>query len=236
MRMLKMGISGLLDHLIVFIFVVVYPSWAGYRFLQVKRGSKTLPVAYLEAAVGQWLVTLLVLAWIGVSGRVMADIGLRLDYTWSMIISLIVTAGGMAFFVIQAWTLTRSEDTRQEVRRQVKKVSPIMPRTMPQLGGFLLLAISAGICEEILFRGFLIDYLDRYFSLVTAFLGSSIIFGLAHAYQGPKGMLQAAVAGAVFAGLYLFSGSLLAPILLHIVVDIHGGWAGYYVSRASARD
>lgn len=222
-----------MDHLIVLLFVIVYPGWAGYRFRQVKRGSKTLPAAYFESAAGQWAVTLLTLAWVGLSGRVVADIGLAMDFSWSMLIALILTGGGIAFFIFQGWALTRNEEAQQQVRQQIRRVSPIMPRTLPHLGGFMILAITAGICEEILFRGFLIDYLTYYFNVVTAFFLSSIVFGLAHAYQGPRGMMQAMIAGAIFAALYLFSGSLLAPILLHIVVDIHGGWSGYYVSRST---
>ena len=47
-------------------------------------------------------------------------------------------------------------------------------------------------------------------------------------------MLQGLAAGLIFAALFIFTGSLLVPILLHIAVDLHGGWASYYVLRKAA--
>lgn len=45
-------------------------------------------------------------------------------------------------------------------------------------------------------------------------------FGLAHAYQGPAGVLTTGVLGGVLAAVYLQSGSLLLPMALHTVIDL----------------
>lgn len=218
-----------MDHIIVVIFVIAYPVWSGYRFRQVKHRSKRREVAYMESAAGQWGLVALVLLYMLIVGRDMAEIGLSMHLDWKMAIALMATGAIVVFFCYQGWLLTKSTEAQHKVRQQVRRISPIIPRNFRQLAGFILLAITAGICEEILFRGFLINYLNMYTNIYSAALVSSIVFGIAHAYQGPRGILQGMIAGIVFAGLYLFSGSLLAPIVLHAIVDIHGGWAGYYV-------
>ena len=55
---------------------------------------------------------------------------------------------------------------------------------------------------------------------VALILAAAVMFGLAHAYQGITGMVATGLAGAVFCVLYVRTGSLTAPILLHMLVDV----------------
>ena len=76
-----------------------------------------------------------------------------------------------------------------------------------------------------IFRGFLIAYLMA--ALGTPFwvaaVLSSVVFGLAHAYQGPAGIPRVALLGGLFALLYGMTGSVLVPIVAHAVMDITSG-------------
>jgi membrane protease YdiL (CAAX protease family) len=83
-------------------------------------------------------------------------------------------------------------------------------------------AISAGICEEIVFRGWLLSTLHSALRLdgTALVLVAAALFGLAHSYQGITGMILTAFAGAVFCALYVATGSLLVPIALHILIDL----------------
>jgi membrane protease YdiL (CAAX protease family) len=87
---------------------------------------------------------------------------------------------------------------------------------------WIVVAISAGVCEEIVFRGWLLSTMHGVLHLqgATLLLVAAILFGLAHSYQGVSGMLLTAFAGALFCGLYVATGSLLMPILLHILIDV----------------
>ena len=49
---------------------------------------------------------------------------------------------------------------------------------------------------------------------------AAVAFGLAHAYQGGVGILTTGVLGGIMAALYLETGSLLLPVLLHAVIDL----------------
>jgi membrane protease YdiL (CAAX protease family) len=74
-----------------------------------------------------------------------------------------------------------------------------------------------------LFRGFLLRYLHAFpwgIDVTQALLLSSIIFALQHLYQGWGGVLGSTVIGFVFGLLYLLSGSLLLPIIIHAALDL----------------
>lgn len=68
---------------------------------------------------------------------------------------------------------------------------------------------------------------SRWVAPPLAILGSVVLFGLAHAYQGPRGMARTGAIGLVLAGLYAATGTLLAPMALHTVLDVTSGTLGY---------
>ena len=90
---------------------------------------------------------------------------------------------------------------------------------------FDAVSVTAGVCEEVIFRGFLIAYLMAALGAPfwVAGLLSSVIFGFAHAYQGPAGIPRTAAVGGMLAILYGLTGSLWAPIVAHAVIDITSG-------------
>lgn len=101
-----------------------------------------------------------------------------------------------------------------------------------KLAGWLSLA--AGVNEELFFRALipalLVGLLGAELSLVALII-STILFGIAHAYQGIGGMLATAVVGAIFLTIFVATGSLWLAILIHILLDFRGtvtlSWAAY---------
>ena len=91
----------------------------------------------------------------------------------------------------------------------------------------IILSISAGVCEELLFRGYLIWYITEFSSMLLAIILSSLLFGLAHSYQGWKGVVQSGISGLVLAVIYVVTGSLWIPIALHIIGDTYSGMVGW---------
>jgi hypothetical protein len=112
-------------------------------------------------------------------------------------------------------------------KMNVSEASVYLPRTRDDFMWFILLSISAGICEELLFRGFLMWYINEFSSILLAIIFSSILFGLAHSYQGRKGVIQSGLTGLVLAVIYVSTGSLWIPIALHIVGDAYSGTLGW---------
>lgn len=100
-------------------------------------------------------------------------------------------------------------------------IGPLIPRTRGELPYGAGLAVSAGVFEETMFRLAMPALL---FGIVPdaalAFGGSVLLFGALHLYQKWVGVLASTLLGVVFTALYVLSGSLVLPIVLHVLVDL----------------
>lgn len=107
-----------------------------------------------------------------------------------------------------------------------------IPRTPIELLFFLGMAITAGFCEELVFRG----YLQRQFSAWTgsvagAVLIQAVLFGICHGYKDRLGMVIAIIYGGILGGLALWRRSLRPGMLAHGWVDSFGGIVGYLITK-----
>ena len=89
------------------------------------------------------------------------------------------------------------------------------------LAGFLVVVVA--ICEEVIFRGYLILRLSEVTrSTAAGVLLSAFIFSLGHGYEGSAGVVTVGVMGLIFAVVYLWRGSLIAPMVMHFLQDFIG--------------
>ena len=86
-------------------------------------------------------------------------------------------------------------------------------------GGIVLLALLAGIAEELLFRGVVQVWLAERFPLWLALAGASLLFGVGHWLSLSYAVLAAAI-GAYLGLVFVITGDLLAPIVAHAVYDV----------------
>jgi len=103
----------------------------------------------------------------------------------------------------------------------------LFPRSAPELVIYIVLSLTAALCEEFIFRGFVIAALFRagLSGLAVVFL-SSLMFGLAHLYQGKGGSVGTGILGTLFAVTRIAYHSLFPVVVWHAVVDIVAGIAG----------
>jgi uncharacterized protein len=109
--------------------------------------------------------------------------------------------------------------------RESGEVSALLPITPAERVAWILVACSVGICEEVVFRGYLQSWLRWLTS--SASLGvvlQALLFGLAHAEQGLSGVALAALYAVGFGSLAYARNSLIPGILAHIGVDLCAGW------------
>lgn len=100
-------------------------------------------------------------------------------------------------------------------------IKSLLPRERGELKFGAGLALTAGVVEELLFRLAMPAVIFGVTgSGILSFLLAAVIFGLLHIYQGPQGMFFAFVLGLVFTALYLLSGSIVLPILVHALIDL----------------
>ena len=72
----------------------------------------------------------------------------------------------------------------KDASKQIEPLRALLPHDSRELQTFCALSITAGVCEELLYRGFLIVFLSSAFGVLPAVALSSLVFGIAHAYQG----------------------------------------------------
>lgn len=115
----------------------------------------------------------------------------------------------------------RISATAARWRKLLPDFSALIPVTTRERLVWVLVAVSAGVCEEIVFRGWLLSILHGPLKLngTVLVVVAAGIFGLAHIYQQVTGVLLTTLAGVLFCVLYVASGSLLVPILLHVLID-----------------
>ena len=102
-------------------------------------------------------------------------------------------------------------------------VDNLIPRTRKEKGWFAFSAVTAGISEEIVFRGFALLLLSTVFPAFPEYglaIAAGALFGLAHFYQGARGVLKTALIGVLFGLLYLGTESLVFCVLLHTLFDL----------------
>ncbi|WP_309713848.1 CPBP family intramembrane glutamic endopeptidase [Pseudolysinimonas sp.] len=100
-------------------------------------------------------------------------------------------------------------------------IRALLPRTRGELPYGAALSVSAGVFEELLFRlGLPALVFAVTGNAFAAFLGATLLFGILHLYQGPLGIVFSTVLGAIFVLLYLVTGSILVPIVLHVLIDL----------------
>lgn len=97
-----------------------------------------------------------------------------------------------------------------------------VPRAPAERAVWVLVALTAGVCEETLFRGLAITELRRRTgSVAAAVLVSTVAFALIHgAGQPAADLARRAAVGLLFAGLFLWRGDLRGPVFIHFLVDV----------------
>ena len=182
----------------------------------------------------EWGLTLALLAWWQWAARPLPALGVVLPDATGAWWTLLLCTGAIGFYAQQARTVASSPDAQASLQKQLESqpnVRMILPVTVREARVFRGVAITAGICEEVLSRGYLLWYLQSLGLGRGAVVVAIVAFGLAHAYQGIFGIVWTGVMGAVFLGLYLLTGSLVAPIVVHATVDLANGLMLYRVSR-----
>lgn len=213
---------------IVVALALIEPFIGIWKFGRLRRriaaGHPTARLSmYRWVMIMEWVMALGFLLWWQSLGRssVAAGLGfLVTGWQWVAVGVGLVIAG---FLIFELVTTVRKPDDLLKARDKIAGLEPLIPRTAGERTAFTALSVTAGICEEILYRGLLMGALQAVVGLWPAVILSSIIFGLGHAYQGNAGIFKTGAVGLVMALLVVFSGSLWIAILVHAVLDIVSG-------------
>jgi membrane protease YdiL (CAAX protease family) len=226
-------------HTIVIVVIILLNSYFASARLPQNIQSRGRILLYLSTMI--WQVVLFALVWFGMrlrKTRVREIIGGRWNSVEDFLIDFAVAAG---FWIVSAMVLgglrlafgLASLDPKHSAEQVKQAIGSITPQTAAELAVFAVLAVFAGIFEEIIFRGYLqrqlgAIYHNRYIGLGV----SAIIFGAGHGYQGTAQMILIAIYGAMFGVLVLLRKSLRPGMMAHAWQDAFSGAAVYFMRRS----
>ena len=225
--------------LLAILVAVVYPLIGLRRFRRIEHLPEPLPSRtrlriYWSLIVSQWtLVVLTVLLFAG-AGRSLADVGQsfgpRPGQTIAIALAMLAAFALLSLFTTRQLRTAKLSDLPHRMRRAGK----ILPHTGEERAWFVAVALTAGVCEEILYRGFLPWFVDAHLGVAgPGYVVAAIVFGLGHAYQGKDGMIVTGVMGLFFGSVAYFVRSLVPGQLLHVAIDLVNGIAvGATLARA----
>lgn len=225
----------------------IYALFEAWRDDRRRRGGQDVrsTVSAMAATIGLlWLLCAACLAAWLTSGRTLTDLGLGPGQGWRAITAWMLALGGAAWLLIDTLRSLSAPERRMRLVRQMEQSGGLGYfdlRSRREAVVFQSMAVTAGITEEIIFRGFVLLTLALMLPLWAAALASAVIFILFHAYQGVAGMARIVPITVVLTGLVVFGGVLWPAILIHIVVDVVGGivlWgvrAEWSAQRAAVR-
>jgi uncharacterized protein len=219
-------IAIVVKHLIAISLIVAVPIWDHFEMKRLKASTDPRVKIKSYRRTLCWLWGVSALACIVFGWRAVLTIhrgpGEALWVPGTAFVIGFTGAAVVALFV-PIIVMMRSETTRARVAKSLEKLTFILPGTTEERSWFVFVAITAGVCEETLYRGFLIQYFRELpvpIGLTEALVLSACVFGIAHLYQGIIGVVQTAVLGALFGVLFVATGSLFLAMILHALIDL----------------
>ena len=230
----------LVDHILIFVlfaFQPVYGYFEGRRYEARAKAGELIDrvVFYRQTMWVEWaFLAVLGASWFMLR-RPLEDLGFVTPGGWGFWIGLVLLAAATGF-LLYSWRsakiATAAEKSRQSA--YVQDVAHYLPQTTQELQSFYRVSVTAGIVEEIVYRGFVLWYLTLLMPLWAAVVVSSLAFGVGHIYQGVNGAMRAGLVGLAFAIFYVVTGSIWLPIIAHALLDIIQGATMYEILRKPA--
>jgi len=220
------------DHLLFVVLAVLFPiraSTFGYRRLTAAPPERVTDVRrslYRQAVLIQWALAAWVIGLWWWRSRSWLALGI-LPRGWiGPLVGLVAVLVIAVALAKVRERVRRSPETLARYHEKLRHLERMLPHTPGELRVFHVVSWTAGICEELLYRGYLLWYLGHWMGM-PAVAVSSLLFGIGHSYQGWRGVVTTALVGVVMALIYLGTGSLWPAMALHALIDIHSGSIAY---------
>lgn len=215
------------DYAMIGILAVGLPLYGLWEYRSMRRWASDPRVrSYKLTILTETALSLLVLGLWATSARDFTDLGLGLEPAWRWWLGVAIAVVTCVLLTVQTVTLWDDTAKLANVRRQFGGLRDLLPRNAREERWWIAMSITVGICEELLYRGYLIVVLDVFLELWQSVLLSTLVFGSIHLYQGRSGILKTGAFGLVLVGLFLLTGSLWVPMLIHMAMDIASGITG----------
>jgi membrane protease YdiL (CAAX protease family) len=221
-------IPSFIDHILVLLLGLILPFLSGLRGIgqlqEIRFDEHTRKRFYISNGLVLWVMAAVVVGiWLW-NERPLAGMGFRPAEGNPATYAL--TTAMVLLYLADILLSVHSPKYRQESTEPWDTNLPFLPEHPRELPAYAFLCLSAGICEEILYRGFLvtffIDPMKPGFPFLAAIV-PALLFALAHFYQGYRAMVKIFILSLFFALVFLFSKSLLIVMAVHVLIDLAGG-------------
>lgn len=229
--------TSLLDLAYVALFAVAFPLWdylvfwpAFQRQSQVDPRRARLRFWKLTISSAWPLVAVGAALWVA-HDRSWTSFGLSVPDGWRLWASIVLILLLVAYYAYAVAAVARSSDARASVRHQFGELSAVLPHTRTEMHWFAGVALTAGFCEEFLYRGYFIWAFSPWLGWWGAAALSLPFFAIGHLYQGWSGVLRTGLVGALLTLVVAIFGSLWPAIALHVLIDLGSGMMTWMVLR-----
>lgn len=145
---------------------------------------------------------------------------------WTSVKDVLVDAS-LALGLWTTWKLVEIAWNHGLGHGHAASIQTYLPQRALEILLWIGVSMSAGICEELVFRGYFQRQFHAYtHSLWAAWVLQALLFGIAHGYQGIEACVKIAVYGGLFGLLAIWRGSLRPGMMAHAGSDIISGIFG----------
>ena len=226
----------------LFAFFLLYPfvEWLWLWPRHVRATAAGVPGAraayYCATIATEWILALYVFGLWVVFRRPWDNLYLGRSPLFRLGLGFAFALAVILFLWNQHRTILARPKVIERVRQKLSFADPLLPHTAAERRHFWLVAITAGICEELLYRGFLfgflrarVDFLGGWTGIIVAIVASSIVFGWGHIYQGYRHVPRTALVGLLLAVVVVLTKSLWPAVLIHAAIDISSAELGFAI-------
>ena len=215
--------------LILLFFATAVPILGRRRIRQLMRMERTTKAdrltLYVSTAIFQWLAAALILWRATARGIGPSSLGLAIpNPALVLTISVLLPALIFANQIVSLRRLASTPSAAQGILPQL--AAKLFPQNNLERVAFFALVVTVSICEELIYRGFaqrVFQNLSGGF-VAAGIFGSALLFGIAHLYQGRRGLISTLVIGAIFSGIRAWTGSLIPGLIAHFTADLTAGF------------
>jgi membrane protease YdiL (CAAX protease family) len=219
---------------VILLFALAYPL-SGYRQQKLlindslkKTGNKIK--WYGRTVLWSWIPTLVIILVVVMSGFKLRHIGLKpINLATSGMSNWVIYSVFLIYILYLSYNLYSiiilaiSHESRTESIHQIpQRMRPMLPVTKKERQMWVFVSITAGITEEIQYRGYLFFAFSLLFPSIPLWgvlIISTLLFGIGHIYQG-KSAVRPTLAGFMFGFMYIIFDSIVPIILVHIIQDL----------------
>lgn len=208
-------------YVIALLILLVIPFYNYYKVnvIQLQNDAYSKEKGYVQIYLIYWSLFLLIIFSTSFNELYRFQLSVYIPELFS-VLSLLLAAYIILTTVLPLILMPYNETLRQVVFNNYnEKLYPITPKQQVM---FVFVAITVGICEEFIYRGFLFQFINDSFGFTPLWtcIIISVIFGASHFMQGISGIMNSFIFGIIMVYLYLTSGSLILPIIIHILYDL----------------